>query len=65
MMLEEFYETQRWETLKHGDRESGGFIINCVNLPPVPKAVIPEAILIGNPALKLLKLWIPDKGIRG
>jgi hypothetical protein len=36
-----------------------------VNLPPVPKVVIPEAILIGNPASKLLKLWIPDKGIRG
>jgi len=27
--------------------------------------VIPEAILIGNPVCKLLKLWIPDKGIRG
>jgi hypothetical protein len=26
-----------------------------VNLPPVPETVIPEAILIGNPAYNLLK----------
>ena len=30
-----------------------------------PKTVIPEAILIGNPASNWLKLWIPDKYIRG
>jgi hypothetical protein len=35
------------------------------NLPPDPKTVIPEAILIGNPASDRLKFWIPDKGIRG
>ena len=29
------------------------------------KAVIPEAILIGNPALNQLKTWIPDEGVRG
>jgi hypothetical protein len=36
-----------------------------VDLPLVLKTVIPEAILIGNPAANRLKLWIPDKGIRG
>jgi len=39
--------------------------MNIVNLPPVPKTVIPEVILIGNPAFNRLKLWIPDKDIRG
>jgi hypothetical protein len=36
-----------------------------VNLPSDPNTVIPEAILIGNPASNRLKLWIPDKDIRG
>jgi hypothetical protein len=34
-------------------------------LPPAPKSVIPEAILIGNPACNRLESWIPDSGIRG
>ncbi len=36
-----------------------------VNLPTVPKTVNPEVILIGNPASNRLKLWVPDKDIRG
>jgi hypothetical protein len=44
-------------------------ISNCylisINLPPVPETVIPEAILIGNPASNLLKSWIPDTSTRG
>ena len=39
--------------------------LNSANLPPTPKTVIPEAVLIGNPASNRLKLWIPDKGLRG
>ena len=36
--------------------EISQYYLISVNLPPVPKAVIPEAILIGNPASKRLKL---------
>jgi len=36
-----------------------------VNLPPAPKSVIPEEVLIGNPASNQLNLWISDKGYRG
>ncbi len=36
-----------------------------INFPLVTNFVIPETILIGNPAFNYLKLWIPDKDIRG
>jgi len=35
------------------------------HLPQNPNRVIPEAILIGNPATHRAKSWIPDKDIRG
>ena len=41
------------------------FDLISINLPLVAKAVIPEEILIGNPASNRLQLWIPDKEIRG
>jgi hypothetical protein len=36
-----------------------------VNYPLVTNCVIPETILIGNPAFNYLKLWITDTDIRG
>jgi len=35
------------------------------NLPQNAKSVIPETILIGNPASNTPELWIPDKDVRG
>ncbi len=36
-----------------------------INLPPVPKPVIPEAVLIGNPASNRLKYGPPIKAFEG
>lgn len=41
------------------------FVLISTDLPQALKIVIPEEILIGNPAFNWLKSWIPDKGIRG
>jgi hypothetical protein len=53
-----------FERNRADEKKRKGKLISA-NLPQNPKCVIPEALLIGNPAFNRPKSWIPDKDIWG